>query len=26
MLPLKKAPLAFRRAAQPGAMKVLLNA
>ena len=25
-LPLKKAPLAFRRAAQPGAMKVLLNA
>jgi threonine dehydrogenase-like Zn-dependent dehydrogenase len=24
-LPLKKAPLAFRRAAQPGAMKVLLN-
>ena len=25
VLPLKKAPLAFRRAAQPGAMKVLLN-
>ena len=25
-LPLKQAPLAFRRAAQPGAMKVLLNA
>jgi threonine dehydrogenase-like Zn-dependent dehydrogenase len=26
VLPLKKAPLAFRRAAQSGAMKVLLNA